>query len=315
MYRSIGTKNPFFTGLHITFPAPLKKNSRVALVSPAGPIADEEDLERARENARSLGWEPVTGKHAGKKHGYLAGEDAHRVEDFNDAIRNPEIDGIWCVRGGYGAMRLLDDIDYAAFAKNHKPLIGYSDITAIHSAIYNKTSLVTFHGPTAREKLTDFSRASLIKAVVEQSDSCGVALNAREIVPGRAEGRLAGGNLSLIAALIGTPYAVNLSGAILILEDVGEPLYRIDRMMHQLLLAGALNDCKAIALGDFTGADENGSTVALDALLGGFAKKLGVPCLAGIPVGHIAEQWTIPIGAQATLDTAERKLNVTLTKG
>ncbi len=299
----------------ITFPPLLKKHSRVALVSPAGPIAGEEDLERARENALALGWEPVTGKHAGKKHGYLAGEDAHRVEDLNDAIRNPDIDGIWCVRGGYGAMRLLDDIDYTAFAKNPKPLIGYSDITAIHSAIYNKTSLVTFHGPTAREKLSDFSRASLIKAVVEQSDSCGVAPNAREIVAGRAEGRLAGGNLSLIAALIGTPYAVNLAGAILILEDVGEPLYRIDRMMHQLLLAGALNGCKGIALGDFTGADENGSTEAFDALLGGFAKKLDVPCLAGIPVGHIAEQWTIPIGAQATLDTAERKLNVTLTKG
>src|SRR5207253_10550646 len=122
--------------------------------SHAGPIAGEEDLERARENTRSLGWEPVTGKHAGKKHGYLAGEDAHRTEDLNDAIRSPDIDGIWCVRGGYGAMRLLDEIDYAALAKNPKPVIGYSDITAIHSAIYNKTSLVTYHGPTAREKLS-----------------------------------------------------------------------------------------------------------------------------------------------------------------
>jgi muramoyltetrapeptide carboxypeptidase len=299
-----------FPDSSINFSA-LKKNTRVALVSPAGPVAGEEDLDRARENTRSLGWEPVTGKHAGKKHGYLAGEDAHRAEDLNDAIRNPDIDAIWCVRGGYGAMRILDDIDYAALKKNPKPVIGYSDITAIHSAIYNKTSLGTFHGPTAREKLSDFSRASLVKALVDQTNPCGVAPNAREISPGRAEGRLAGGNLALIAALVGTPYAVNLSGAILIVEDIGEQLYRVDRMLHQLFLAGALDGCKGIAFGDFSGADENAATDGLDALFADFAGRLGVPCLGGIPLGHIAEQWTIPLGAQAKLDTAQRTLNVT----
>jgi len=310
----IGTKNSFLTGLPNIFSPSLNKNARVALVSPAGPIAGEEDLERSRENARSLGWEPVTGKHAGRKNGYLAGEDAQRAEDLNDAIRSADIDGIWCVRGGYGAMRLLDDIDYAALANNPKPIIGYSDITAIHSAIYNKTSLVTFHGPTAREKLSDFSRASLVKAVVEQADPCGVAPTAREISPGRAEGRLAGGNLSLIASLVGTPYALDLEGAILVIEDVNEPLYRLDRMMHQLLLAGALDGIRGIALGDFTGVEEDGSIEQLDALLGGFARKLRVPCLAGIPVGHIPEQWTLPLGAAATLDTAGRRLTVNFTQ-
>lgn len=207
-------------------------------------------------------------------------------------------------------MRLLDQLDYAALRKNPKPVIGYSDITAIHSAIYNRTKLVSFHGPTAREKLTDFSRESLIKAVIDGNDPCGTAVNGREVSSGHANGRLAGGNLSLIAALVGTPYAVDLSGAILVLEDIGEPLYRVDRMMHQLLLAGALNGCRGFALGDFTGANENGDSQGLDSLLGGFAKRLGVPCLAGMPVGHIAEQWTIPLGAQGTLDTAERKLSV-----
>jgi muramoyltetrapeptide carboxypeptidase len=208
-------------------------------------------------------------------------------------------------------MRLLDEIDYAAVAKNPKPIIGYSDITAIHSAIYNKTGLVTFHGPTARETLNEFSRASLVKAVVERQDPCGTAPNAREIASGRAAGRLAGGNLSMIASLVGTPYAINLSDAILIVEDINEPLYRVDRMLHQLLLAGSFSGCKAIAFGDFTGADESGATGELDSLLAAFANKLGIPCLAGIPVGHIPEQWTVPLGAHATLDSAERRINVT----
>lgn len=212
-------------------------------------------------------------------------------------------------------MRILTEIDYDAHTQNPKPIIGFSDITAIHSAIYNKTGLVTFHGPVAREKLSDFSRASLLKAVVEREDPCGVAPNAREISAGRAEGRLAGGNLSLIAALVGTPYAVNLSGAILVLEDINEPLYRVDRMLHQLLLSGSFHGCRAIVFGDCTGADESGATDGLDSLLGALADRLGIPCLAGIPVGHIPEQWTIPLGAQATLDTAERKLNVSFNEG
>ena len=212
-------------------------------------------------------------------------------------------------------MRLLGEIDYAALSKNPKPLIGYSDITAIHSAIYNKTSLITYHGPTAREKLSDFSRDSLVKAVVEQSDPCGVAENARELASGRAEGRLAGGNLSLIASLIGTPYAVNLTGAIFIVEDIGEQLYRVDRMINQRLLAGALDGCKAIAFGDFSGADADDTLGGVDDLFAAIAERLKIPCLAGIPLGHIAEQWTLPLGAQATLDTAARTLNVTQTQG
>lgn len=292
----------------------MKKNARVALVSPAGPVAGEEDLDRARENTRSLGWEPVTGQHAGKKHDsrdYLAGEDSHRSDDLNDALRDSTIDAVWCVRGGYGTMRILGAIDYDALKKNPKPVIGYSDITAIHSAIWNKTKLVTFHGPTAREKLSDFSRASLLEAVVERKNPCGEAPYAGEIAPGRAEGRLAGGNLSLISSLVGTPYAADLRGAIVILEDVNEPLYRVDRMLHQLLLAGAFDGCRAIAFGDCSGTGDSTGTDGLDALLTDIATHLRVPCIAGIPVGHIAEQWTIPLGAAATLDTAARTINVT----
>jgi len=292
------------------FPPSLRNGARVALVAPSGPIAGDEDIERASENARSLGWEPLLGKHAGEKSGYLAGSDADRLEDMNAALADPRVDGIWCVRGGYGTMRLLDRMDYSELRNRPRPVIGFSDITALHSAIFRRCGLVTFHGPTARGTLSEFSRQSLVKAVVERVDPCGTAPAAREIVAGRATGRLAGGNLAIVAALTGTPYAPDLADSILVLEDVNEPLYRIDRMLQQLSLAGALSKCKAIVFGDCTGAEENGATGGLDELLRSVAERLGIPCLAGIPVGHIAEQWTIPLGATATLDTAERRLNV-----
>lgn len=273
------------------------------------------NLERAAENTRSLGWEPVVGKNAGARWGYLAGSDALRVADLNEAIKNSKIDGVWCVRGGYGAIRILESTDYASLRENPKPLIGFSDITALHSAIAEHSGIVSFHGPTARGELTEFSRSSLAKAVTEGVDPCGVAPSAREISSGRAFGRLAGGNLAVLTALVGTPYSPDLSDSILILEDVNEPLYRVDRMLHQLLLSGALSTCRAIAFGDCTGAEENGATAGLDDLLRSIAQRLGIPCLAGIPVGHIPDQWTIPIGALATLDTSERTLTVHFDEG
>jgi muramoyltetrapeptide carboxypeptidase len=164
--------------------------------------------------------------------------------------------------------------------------------------------------------LTDFSRDSFERAVMRQTDSCGTAPKAREINAGEAEGRLVGGNLSLLSALCGTPFMPDLTNGILVLEDVNEPVYRIDRMLQQLKLAGVLNGCRAIAFGDCTNcAEDAGGAEAgagqFDEVLGELAHALGVPCVAGIPVGHIAEQWTIPLGAMATIETATRTLTVT----
>jgi len=245
--------------------------------------------------------------------GYLAGSDRDRLNDINLALRDPKIEAIWCLRGGYGVMRILSAIDYDALSRTPKAIIGYSDITALHAAVQRKCRLVTYHGPHAREVLTDFSRASLRRAVVEQTDSCGVAPNAREINAGVAEGRLVGGNLAVLSALCGTPFAPDLSEGILILEDINEPVYRIDRMLQQLKLSGALNGCRAIAFGACVKCadDAGGGGRAFDEVLGEIVHSLGVPCLAGIPVGHIDEQWTIPLGAMAKLDTSNRSLTVT----
>jgi muramoyltetrapeptide carboxypeptidase len=245
--------------------------------------------------------------------GYLAGHDRDRLNDLNRALRDPKIDGIWCLRGGYGILRILDAVDYDALSRLPKVIIGYSDVTALHAAVQRRCSLVTFHGPTAREMLTDFSRDSFQRAVIRRVDSCGTAVLAREINAGTAEGRLVGGNLAVLSSLAGTPFAPDFTDSILVLEDIHEPVYRIDRMLQQLRLTGALSGCRGIAFGECVRCPEDAGGVGrpLDEVLGELAHALGIPCVAGIPVGHIPDQWTIPLGAIATLDTKARSLTVT----
>jgi muramoyltetrapeptide carboxypeptidase len=290
----------------------LREGARVALIAPSGILPESAQIERAQENARSLGWEPVLGENVSRIHGYLAGTDVERAADLNRALRDNSIDGIWCIRGGYGAMRILRDIDYGAMKANPRPFIGFSDITAIHSALHRECGVITFHGPTARGEMSDFSRESFVRALVEQVDPCGEAPRARVLRAGKAQGRLAGGNLALVAALMGTPWSIDFDGAILVLEDVDEAVYRVDRMMRQLLLAGALSRCAAIVAGDFRPPQgETGEqNRAIDDVLMEIADEAGIPCLAGAPFGHIHDQWTIPLGAQAVVDTDEMSLRI-----
>lgn len=291
----------------------LTPGARVALVAPAGTLPNMSQVRQGESNAKSLGWIPVAGKNISATHGYLAGTDQERLSDLNAAIRDDSIDGIWCLRGGYGAMRLLDNIDYDTLRENPRPLIGFSDITALHAAINRKSGINSFHGPTARGKLSEFSRRSLLAAVSNQEDSCGIASSGRVIRDGKARGHLAGGNLALVTALEGTPYSVDFNGAILVLEDTGEPLYRIDRMLRQLILAGSLEKCVAIVAGDFRApkGDKTFDIRAVDDLLAEAADIAGIPCLTGAPFGHITDQWTLPLGASAELDTSNKSLRVT----
>ena len=295
-------------------PPPLAPGSRVALIAPSGPLRSLQALDVAAEQARSFGWAPVVGEHAAARAGYFAGSDAHRLHDLNAALRDDTIDGIWCVRGGYGAMRLLDALDVDAMRRRPRTLIGYSDITVLHAALGDAANLVTFHGPHAASPLSPFSRDSLERATVSHRDPCGDAPEARTLRPGRAEGRLAGGNLSLLASLCGTRFAPDYTGAILVLEDIGEPTYRIDRMLRQLALSGALARVAGIAYGQLSDGTEPGdaSSRDLDDVLREAAGIAGVPAVAGIPLGHIDDQWTIPLGAMAELDADGRTLHVAL---
>jgi muramoyltetrapeptide carboxypeptidase len=295
-------------------PPLLASGARVALVSPSGPVRDEGDVERAMNNARAMGWDPVPGTHVRARAGYLAGTDHERLADLNLAIRDSRVDGIWCVRGGYGAIRLLADLDYDALRAHPKALIGYSDVTALHLAIRARCDLVTFHGPTARSPLANLSRESLAAAVVRGVNSCGALAEpgTRVLRGGRASGRLEGGNLALVASLVGTPFAARLDDAILVLEDVNEPVYRIDRMLRQLKLAGSFARVRALVFGAFTERGDSDPTGdrPLDDVLGEAAQLVSGPCVAGVPVGHLDAQWTVPLGAMATLDADAQTLNV-----
>ena len=282
------------------------RGTRVALVAPAGPLRGAADLERAEANARSFLWEPVRGAHVLEREGYLAGDDRARLSDLNAALGDDEIGVIWCARGGYGAMRLLEHVDFASLRRRPKAFIGYSDITALHAAFTTRCEVVTYHGPTARATLTPFSRDSLERALAGR-DSCGAAPNATTLHGGRARGHVIGGNLALLCALVGTAFEPNYDGAILVVEDVNEAVYRIDRMLTQLLLAGRLQRCAALAFGAFTdipsdAPEEQLGARSLTDVLAEIGVRLGVPCIRGVPVGHLDDQWTLPIGGQAELD-------------
>jgi muramoyltetrapeptide carboxypeptidase len=293
-------------------PPLLAAGARVALVAPAGPLRGDEDVARAIENVRAMGWEPTVGEHVLERCGYLAGGDAARLADLNRALVARDVDGVWCLRGGYGISRILDGVDYEALRRHPKALIGYSDVTALHLAVRARCNIVSYHGPTARGVLSEFTRRSLARAVTGGEDSCGYAPAARALRGGRARGVLAGGNLALVTALQCTPFAARLDDAILVLEDVNEAAYRIDRMMQQLRLSGALGRCAGLVFGAFTerASDGDDDDRALDVLLEECAATAGVPCLRDVPVGHIDDQWTLPLGAMAELDADALRLTV-----
>ena len=292
-------------------PPALSAGARVALLAPAGPLAGPEDVERAEATARRLGWEPVVGRHVLGRHGYFAATDGERLADLEAALADRTIDAIWCLRGGYGAMRLLPALDLSLRRARPRSLIGFSDITALHAA-WQSAGLTSFHGPVARGELTPFSETSLVRAVCTRENPAGHAPDARALRGGRAEGRLAGGNLALVAALAGTPWALSFRGAIAVFEDVGEATYRVDRLLTQLRLAGAFDGCEGIVFGHFTECPDTSpdGRRSLEEIAQEVADLVEVPTLFGVPIGHIADQWTLPVGAMATLDADACALHV-----
>ena len=290
------------------FPPTLAPGARVALVAPAGPLRDQQDLDRSIANVSSFGWVAVPGDNVLERDGYLAGSDDHRLADLNRFLRDDSIDAIWCIRGGYGAMRLLEAVDYDALSRRPKAIIGYSDITALHAAIGRRCGLVSYHGATARADLTELTRRSLAAVLGGPWESVTIAHPPMTALHrGTARGRLAGGNLALLASLSGTPFMPDLHDAILLLEDVSEAVYRIDRMLTQLWLSGALRKIAGLAFGSFSEIPDDQSNVQrpIERVLEEFAARCGVPCVSGFPMGHIDDQYTYPLGATATLNADE----------
>jgi muramoyltetrapeptide carboxypeptidase len=297
-------------------PRALGPGARVALVAPAGPLADGA-LERAARRVLALGWEPLIGRHAHLRRGYLAGSDDERAADLGDALMSADNDAIWCLRGGYGTMRLLARVDFAPLRLRPRPLIGFSDNTVLHLAA-QKLGVVTFHGPhPAAPELPRFSLDAL-RQVLEGSAPAGPLPSpdggggARALFPGIATGRLVGGNLSLLAATVGTPVQLDARGAILFFEEVGEPGYRVDRLLSQLLLAGLLDEVAGVAVGaisecpDLTHEDAVPAAEVVRERL----RPLGVPVAYDLPFGHVPASWTLPLGVVARLDASAGTLEL-----
>lgn len=294
-----------------------KKGDTIGIVSPAGPIKREE-LERGIKIVESLGLRVKLGKHVYEKYGYLAGTDADRAADLNDMFKDNEVKGIICSRGGYGSGRIVELLDYEVIKQKPKVLLGYSDITYLHTAIRQRTGLITFHGPMVASDMgeSDFAKLSydlLQQFFVPQDVIYTTAISPLEaIVHGEATGTLVGGNLSLLTSTLGTPDEIDTKGKLLLLEDVAEPPYKIDSMLNQLKHAGKLEQAEGILIGDFTDceAKDPETSLSFDQVLVDYLTDLEKPVLKGFRIGHCNPNITVPLGTEATMDTKTKTLRV-----
>jgi muramoyltetrapeptide carboxypeptidase len=308
-------------------PSALRRGDAIGVVAPAGPL-DRERINRALVRLRQRGFRTKTYGDIYRSRGYLAGDDATRAAELMAAFSDPETAAVWCARGGYGVARLLDRIDFDGIRHQPKVFIGFSDITALHLAIHKRTGLVTFQGPNLQDgfgKADDMLAANetaLWRAVwaEEQSnppsgyklDNIGIESSTmRTIRAGRATGQLTGGNLAVLAGLMGTPFEIETTGRILFLEDVGERLYRVDRYLAQLWLGGKLQAASGVLIGSFSYDEEPSEppeTVA--ELFDDYFSRLNVPVLAGFPAGHRRKNLTLPMGAVVEIDAGDKRVAV-----
>ncbi|MEU5905501.1 LD-carboxypeptidase [Micromonospora sp. NPDC047527] len=296
-------------------PPVLRPGDTVLLVSPSGPTSPER-VARGVELLTGWGLRPVLAPNAYARRGYLAGTDELRAADLNAAFTDPQVRGVICTRGGYGVQRIVDALDLAAVRRDPKVVAGFSDITALQFALWRGARLAGVHGPGAawRDERTPLRSAESLHAALMTTEPVTVTAVPGEDtfgvrVPGRATGTLLGGNLCMIVASVGTPDLPDLTGAVLLIEDVQEPPYKVDRMLTQLRRAGALDGLAGVAVGQFTNCADGWDTTVTDVLSERLG-DLGVPVLGGLPVGHGPGQLTVPVGTAATLDTTTATLTV-----
>jgi muramoyltetrapeptide carboxypeptidase len=308
------TTNPPATWIK---PPRLRAGDTVGLIEPAGFTDDAFDLEPVKQNIIAMGLKPKPSRHLTDRYGYLAGKDADRAADVNDMYADPDVKAVFAVRGGWGCARILPYLDFARIRANPKLLIGYSDITALHLAFAARAGFTTIHGPVASSGWNRFSwdyfRAVAFDGAtptftnpVGTEDRLVQRIGSiRTFGSGKATGRLLGGNLTVLAALMGTPWMPDFTGAILFIEDIGEQPYRIDRMLTQLALGGVLGKLAGVVFGQCTdcgpaGASYGGFT--LSEVLDQHLRPLGIPVFQGAQFGHVASQFSLPVGAKAEMD-------------
>ncbi|CAN5411656.1 LD-carboxypeptidase [soil metagenome] len=310
--------NPIPTPLDPVRPRRLAPGDTVALVAPASATFRSSDLDIARESLQALGFTVVLGGHLLDRHGYLAGQDTDRARDINQCFANESVRAVLPIRGGWGSSRLLPYLNFDVIRNNPKVVLGFSDITALLLAIHARTGLVTFHGPNGLGRWDEYSveyfRRLLIQGeavtfenphkISERNSLTQTEHRVQTITPGRARGRLLGGNLTVLTTIIGSDYLPPWDNAILFCEDVDEGFYRLDRMLTQMKLAGILSRIRGFVFGTCAecGPGQGFGGLTLEEIFADHIKPLGVPAWSGAMIGHQTPQWTVPVGMDVEID-------------
>jgi len=300
-------------------PRALKPGDTLGLLAPAS-MTDHQNVDKAIEKLKKMGFNVKVGKSPYKRYGYLSGEDKVRADDINSMFKDKEIDGIICTRGGYGTPRILPLLDYDAIRDNPKVFIGFSDITALHIAFNQKSELVTYHGPMAVSNLikgvSEFTMESLLDSVSRTASERVInnpeGTKVETVCQGTSEGIITGGNLSLLTNSIGTPYEIDTKGKILFIEEISEDVYKIDRALNQLKLAGKFEDAIGIILGDFNDCDKSkhDESLSLMEVINHHIKNANKPTIFNLKSGHCEPMITLPLGIKVRLDATERRITI-----
>ena len=287
-------------------PRALEAGDTVALTAPAGIVYDEQEFDRMQGVLESMGFRVVFGEHVKKRYGYLAGTDKQRADDLNRFFADPDVKGIIAVRGGWGSARILPHLDFSMIRSNPKVYCGFSDNTTLHLAFLRFADLISFHGPNGTSEWTELTIQNF-RSVLMKGEKTEYRSNSEvtTISEGTAEGRLIGGNLSILTSSLGTFYEPYTNGAILFTEDIGEEPYKIDRMMTHLKEAGKLDNLKGFIFGRCTDCPEpstSSSGFTLKNVLDHHIRPLGIPAIMGADIGHDEDNFTIPMALKAKLD-------------
>ncbi|MGE5364176.1 MAG: S66 peptidase family protein [Bacteroidota bacterium] len=303
-------------------PPKLNKGDLIGIISPASCPDDVTRIEKGASYLEKLGYRVVIGENARKNYGYLAGEDNLRLDDLHNMFGNKEVKAIFCTRGGYGTPRLLDRVDYNLIKKNPKIFVGYSDITALQMAILRKTGLISFAGPMVAvdfwNEVNPYTE-EMFWAMITSDKKYGRVNNPGNekidlLKGGQTEGEVIGGNLALLTSVIGTPYSPDFKDRVLLIEDIGEPPYRIDRMLNQLKLSGVFKSINGIILGCFTDCvepDPYSKTLSLNEVIDGYLGGLDMPVMYNYKHGHVKENITVPYGITHFIDADKGIVEIT----
>ena len=300
-------------------PKKLKRGELVGIISPASSANDERDVENGVKYIEGLGYRTILGNNVGKQRGYLAGTDEERVQDIHQMFSDKNIRAIFCLRGGYGAFRLLDKIDYKLIQKNPKIFVGFSEITALQMAILKKANLVTFAGPMILSNFSkdknDFTEKNFWSVITSSKKLKRISFFQKNILSnikfGEVIGELVGGNLSVFTSLLGTGYLPDLKNKILLLEEVNEPPYKVDRIFNQLRLNKVFDKVSGIILGNFIDCEETDkkkSSLTLEEVFTDYFNELKIPIVSSISHGHSKKMITLPLGVKLKINLDKRHL-------